>query len=79
MTLQPRELIQEINEDAILYTEELDHCIIGFTSRSVVYSFDKILTHFSKEMNETDALEYVLFNLVDAYLGEHSPIIIREI
>ena len=51
-------------DEAIMF-DDLDKCIIGSDQRSfLVYSYKKMLTHFSRDMPTDDAAEYIEFNVV---------------
>ena len=44
-----------------------------------IYSYDKMLTVLMEEdsMSERDAIDYLEFNVLGAYVGEDTPIIVR--
>ena len=71
------EKIKENNPDAIIW-DDLDDAIIGCTSEYVaVYDIDKLyecLLKNNPEWYEQDALEWVDFNILGAYVGEFTPI-----
>ena len=53
-----------LSDEAIMF-DELDKCIIGSDqSGFIVYSYKKMLTHFSRDMPTDDAAEYIEFNVV---------------
>ncbi len=71
-----RERITEYNPEAILW-DGLDSCIIGMsTDGRAIYSLDSLVEYFQiyEEMSEEDAVEYVDYNIVGAYVGEFTPI-----
>ena len=71
-----RSQIIEHNPEAILW-DGLDSCIVGMsTDGRAIYSLDSLVEHFQvyEEMNEEDAVEYVDYNIVGAYVGEYTPI-----
>lgn len=81
MTQDIKEKISEINPEAILW-DGLDNAVIGFTDDGkVVYDINKLITE-TQQMNESsfeDATEWVHFNILNAYVGEHTPIHIYPI
>ena len=53
-----------LSEEAIMF-DGLDGCIVGSDQRGfLVYSYKKMLTHFSRDMPTDDAAEYIDFNVV---------------
>ena len=53
-----------LSDEAIMF-DDLDKCIIGSYQRGfLVYSYKKLLTHFSRDMPTDDAAEYIEFNVV---------------
>lgn len=77
-----REEIAEINSDALL-CDGFDEAIIGMAERInlgpvVAYSVDKILNIMVERdgMTYEDALEYYNYNILGAWVGEHTPIFI---
>ena len=53
-----------LSEEAIIF-DGLDDCIVGSDQRGfLVYSYKKMLTHFSRDMSTDDAAEYIDFNVV---------------
>ena len=71
------EKITENNPDAILW-DDLDEAVIGFTTDYVaVYDLDKLsecLLKQNSDWSEQDALEWIDFNILGAYVGEHTPL-----
>lgn len=74
-----RKAILEIADEVVLW-EGLDNAIIGIVERcgSVcsVYDREKIIAELRKDMNEEDAIEYMNFNIVNAYVGANTPFIL---
>jgi hypothetical protein len=71
------EKITENNPDAILW-DDLDEAVIGFTTDYVaVYDLDKLsecLLKQNSDWSEQDALEWIDYNILGAYVGEHTPL-----
>ena len=79
----PREWLDEVASGAILW-DDCDAAIIGVGVRCgsepvVVYDYDLLVKCFETAgMDPDDAAEYVDFNLVGAYVGERTPIILMR-
>jgi hypothetical protein len=69
--------IKENNPDAIIW-DDLNDAIIGFTPDYVaVYDLDKLsecLLKNNHEWSEQDALEWIDYNILSAYVGENTPL-----
>ncbi len=76
-----REFIDEFAEDAVVF-EGCDEAIVGYASRInlepvVVYSYNSLVAVFVKQgMSEDEAIEWVDYNIVGAWVGERTPIIL---
>lgn len=82
------EAMSELHE-GIIFALGYDHCIIGICERFgcapfVIYDKDKIINTIVREIREgdkvsterevyLDAVEYFNFNIIGAYVGEHTP------
>lgn len=82
MTNPILELIEESNPQA-LKADGFDDCIIGIASRIgqpdlISYDVNKIIKVLQDRdgMEYDEALEYFDFNIIGAYMGEHTPIFI---
>ena len=59
--------------------ETYDPCIVGLVQRAgsglcVCYSINKIIAKLVEGgMSDEEAWEYLEYNIVDAYVGEHTP------
>ncbi len=74
-----REKIALYSKDAVMW-DDLDEAVIGITDDGkVVYDIDKMVDIFSKDMSTEDAIEWIDFNILGAYVGEHTPIHIHKI
>jgi hypothetical protein len=78
------DVLERMTEDGAVLFEGFDDCIAGIASRSgcmdvVAYDFDKLMDKLMHEqgMTRNEALEYLEFNLLEAWLGEGTPIIIE--
>ena len=75
--------IQKFYPDLLL-ADGFDKAIIGvsqtFNNFSVAYNKNKIIEILKTrdKMSETDAKEYFDFNIVGAYVGEHTPTFIEK-
>lgn len=75
-------LLEDMGESTLLM-DGFDGAFIGFSRRLnepylAVYDYDKMLAICVERdgMNEEDAMEYVDFNCVGAWVGELTPIIV---
>jgi hypothetical protein len=71
-----RQMVADINPDAHLW-DDLDDCIIGITEEGcAVYDIHKMEKELMKK-NEWDwetAAEFVEFNILQAYIGDFTPV-----
>lgn len=79
MNLQ--EIIENYEELEILKADGFDDAVIGIelSSGRLVYDTDKMIYILmnDEEMTEEDALEYLDYNVINAYVGEQTPIYIK--
>lgn len=81
---QINEYLEQIGESALLI-DGADAALLGFTNRInspllAVYDYDKLVNVFVDDgMSYEDAVEWVDFNIVGAWLGEQTPIIVMPI
>ena len=72
------EQIIEFNPDSIyMIADGFENAIIGFDIKNekIVYSMKKCMDILMQDgMNFEDAMDYLGFNVIDAYVGEHTPI-----
>jgi hypothetical protein len=65
-----------------VFFDNLDDAIFGIGRRSenkrfvVAYKKSKCIECFKKEMSHNDAVEWFEYNVLDAYVGEYTPIFI---
>lgn len=78
------EMLEEVNPEA-LFMDGLDDAIIGVTvgqpgmEALVVYDEDLILAEVEKQgASREEAEDYYGFNIQGAYVGPHTPIIIKR-
>jgi hypothetical protein len=67
----------EQNFDSFLVADGFDDAIIGMDEQSerVIYSISKCIEVLMKdEMTYEDAMDYLYYNCVGAYVGEQTPI-----
>jgi hypothetical protein len=85
VTNDVQEWLAEIDPN-IIFFDGLDDAIIGHAylrqsqTHVVVYDYDKIVEALMKRqgMNRKVAREYADFNIVGAYLGEFTPVIVHR-
>lgn len=74
------EWIQQSEYDAVVCIDGMDDAFMGCTPSGVaVYNLDRIVEIVMEddEMTEEEAIDYVQFNIVDAYIGEKTPIFVE--
>jgi|TARA_R110000796_G_scaffold166019_3_gene282888 hypothetical protein len=68
--------------EAMLVADGFEEAFMGVTNDwgppRAVYSYDHCLQVLERDMNYLDAIEYMEFNVVGAYVGEQTPIFVRE-
>ena len=77
--LSLREKVADMNPEAILW-DGLDDAIIGISiDNRTVYGLNKMILLFQEQgMSEEEAMEWIDFNIISAYVGEYTPIHIWE-
>ena len=78
-----RENIEDLfpDENPMIFWDNLDDAIIGYDDKQmrVVYSSSKIIEELiSQGMNDEEAIEWFEYNIDQAYVGEHTPIICQD-
>ena len=82
-----RDLLADLYNDELLFLdppEDYDHCIMGVAEgcaieARVIYDAGKVIESLMKQgMSEDDAEEYFAFNIVGAYVGEHTPLFMHR-
>tara|TARA_R110001599_G_scaffold32907_1_gene107244 strand:+ start:523 stop:783 length:261 start_codon:yes stop_codon:yes gene_type:complete len=73
-----KEMYNEATVDNLLIADGFDDCIIGVNNEytKVIYSYSKcvdVLMNRDK-MTKEDAIEWMEFNVVSAYMGDNTPI-----
>jgi len=70
-------MISEEHPD-LLTLDGFDEAVIGVVERAgllaVCYDKSKILKILMRDMNYEDAVDYYEFNILGAYMGEHTPV-----
>ena len=67
--------------ESIILLDGFDVAFIGLTADAnpkAVYSVDKIIQSLTESMSLEEAWEYFYFNIECAYLGEKTPIYIKQ-
>lgn len=62
----------------LLTVDGFDEAVIGVVERAgllaVCYDRNKIISILMRDMNEEEAWEFYEFNILGAYMGEHTPV-----
>ena len=69
-------IIEKYPQEEFLKADGFDDAIIGLDANEMrlIYSNSKCIDILCAEMGEEEAWEYFDFNVVNAYVGEHTPI-----
>jgi hypothetical protein len=81
--MTPTEIIDELaelNPSAVLW-DGFDEALIGIGERCcmehvAVYDRDKMIEILMEDMSEEEAIEYYEFNILGAWISEHTPILL---
>jgi len=83
--VQINEYLESIGESTLL-ADGFDAALIGFSQRMnepmlAVYSYEKMVQVLidNDDLSYDDAVEYIDFNVVGAWVGEQTPIIVMPI
>ena len=71
------DLVDTFDEEELMFADGFDDAILGVCSSSyrVIYSVEKMIKILMEEgMEYIDAIEHLSFNVVNAYVGEKTPI-----
>jgi len=73
-------IIENYPDEELLKTDGFDEAIIGIETNSMKLVYDKYLMIeiLMKEMEYSDAIEYLEYNVYCAYVGERTPIYIER-
>jgi hypothetical protein len=76
------DIIADLNPEAVVWNG-FDEAVIGMGERCtlgpvLIYSHSKMIEILADEMDEDEAAEYIQFNVLGAYVGEYTPIIMIE-
>ena len=75
------DIISDINSEAV-FADGFDAAIIGYDANcTVVYDYDKCMKILMERdsMTEHEAHEFMEFNVVNAYVGDFTPIFIHRL
>jgi hypothetical protein len=64
-------------DEDILKVDDFDDCVVGITAttpRRLIYDYDKMIYTLTSEISRIDAIEHLEYNVLGAYVGEHTPI-----
>lgn len=70
-------IINDFPDEEILKADGFDDAVIGIqvSDMRLIYSVSKCLDILVEEMdNISDAIEYLEYNVINAYVGENTPI-----
>ena len=70
--------------EGMMIADGFDEAIIGYcydmvaSEDRVIYSFNKCVDILKRDMNEEEAIEYMEFNVIGAYMGKKTPLFMQE-
>ena len=70
--------------EGMMIADGFDEAIIGYcydmvaSEDRVIYSFDKCVDILKRDMNEEEAIEYMEFNVIGAYMGKKTPLFMQK-
>jgi hypothetical protein len=69
-------IIELYDDEEFLKADGFDKAIIGLDEATMrlIYSVKKCIAILTYNMSEEDALEYLNYNVISAYVGEKTPI-----
>ena len=72
-------VIEMYPDGTFLIVSGMDAAIVGveYSTLRLVYDVEKIIEVLMKDMSREDAVEYFDYNILDAYVGEMTPIFIN--
>ena len=70
------------NEEA-LFADGFEEAFLGMAERCgqpalAVYDADKCLEILAREMDKSEAVEFFNFNVIGAWMGEHTPLFLSK-
>lgn len=74
-------VIEQYPDGTFLIVSGMDAAIVGveYSSLRLVYDVENIVGVLMKDMSREDAIEYFEYNILDAYVGEMTPIFVNFI
>ena len=79
MTLNITEMVEVYGNDSTLKADGYDDCVVGIECNGrLVYDKRKMLDKLERNMSSEEAMEFFEFNVVGAWVGEETPIFVRE-
>jgi hypothetical protein len=70
------QIIEIYDDEEFLKADGFDEAIIGLDEATMrlIYSVKKCIAIIACDMSEEDALEYLNYNVISAYVGQKTPI-----
>ena len=83
MTKNIHKVLDMYPEHDFIQADGFDDAIIGVeqNSKKIIYDIDIMITMLmvNEDMSSEDAIEYLEFNVINAYVGDQTPIYINRI
>jgi hypothetical protein len=76
-----RDSLSEMNEEALVW-DGFDEALIGYGQRCglesvAIYDYEKMIEILMEDMTVDEAHEYLEYNVLGAFIGEYTPIIVN--
>ena len=74
-------ILLEFPDEEILKADGFDEAVVGYEiiSMKLIYDYNKMVEILIRDgMEEIDAVEYLDYNVLGAYVGEKTPIIMQS-
>jgi hypothetical protein len=70
------QIIELYDDEEFLKADGFDEAIIGLDEATMrlIYSVKKCIAILARDMSKEDAIEYLNYNVISAYVGEKTPI-----
>lgn len=74
-------ILEYVPEDELLFVDGFDDAIVGIDASSlrIVYDIDQMMCVLTEQdkMDPDDAIEHLEYNILNAYVGEKTPIYLQ--
>lgn len=74
-------ILEDHPDEEFLLADGFEEAIVGYeiTSMKIIYDYNKMVEILVRDgLDEIDAIEYLDYNVLGAYVGEKTPIIMQS-